>query len=63
MTSNADILRLKKELQTLKAEQPQDFEKMMGDLAIEKNDEISTEFISIMEKNFERFDETFKALA
>jgi hypothetical protein len=63
MTSNADILRLKKELQTLKAERPQDFEKMMEELNGETKDGITPEFVKIMERNFDRFEETFKALA
>jgi hypothetical protein len=63
MTAQVDILRLKKELETLLSEQPEEFEKMIGDLKAEKKEEITPEFIAIMEKNFERFDETFKALA
>jgi hypothetical protein len=63
MTSNADILRLKKELQILKAEQPKDFEEMMVEVNEMKTENKFEALDKSIAEIFEEYDETFRALA
>jgi hypothetical protein len=63
MTATEDLIRLKKELQALKNEDPKGFATLLNEIANEKNEEISDEFKKIMNENFHKFDETYKALA
>jgi hypothetical protein len=63
MTATADLMRLKKELLTLKSEDPKGYDSLIKEIDTEKEEEVSETFMKIMNENFTKFDETYKALA
>jgi hypothetical protein len=67
MTATADLMRLKKELQTLKIQDPKGFDSLMNEIDAEKEEEISdskeNQLDKTIDKHFLKYEEVFKALA
>lgn len=63
MTTVVDKDIVKEALRELIHEEPAIFKSMLKDILSEEQDDSNEEFERLLKKNFERFDETFRALA
>ena len=63
MTATLDKNIVKEALRELIQEEPETFKKLLKEVLAEETASVSDEFEQLVQKNFQRFDATFRALA